>query len=305
MDIVEKYKQLKMSLNEVTRKMVVRDLSIQVNQKIEEIFKGYSNIFKEKAKFLVWIINREKSYQLHFDNHKHFFGLSGKKGYSLTDMLNKLIQNNIIKQVNEAVIGATSNEYSTTDQYKWKKKTGEEKEYYNDTRTLPKFIKRFMVDWYVVKKKELSEYDDDLNFVIELDSESKPDISIDDYQKTIDELKSQLNIQKQINEKLQNKINELENTNSSAESPIEVTQSIIEEPFPMDEELDFSERSTAYDSEIENYISKNNVDANDIYQKIKTKKIDKVPMPIAIKETQYKALWLAIQFKIKCRNKVA
>ncbi len=144
---------------EINKKMVVIDLTSKLNNKIEETFVDFPNKYTEKAKFLVWLINRagNAGYQVHQANHKFFFGLCGG-AMSLQVMLNILTKNEIIRRGHGYTIGVKSSAYVIENQYSYAKKTGSVKTYYRDINKIPTFIKRFMTDNYVVKSSANTEF---------------------------------------------------------------------------------------------------------------------------------------------------
>lgn len=76
-----------------------------------------------------------------------------------------------------------------------------------------------------------------------------------------------------------------------------------EQPDILD--VDYSQRATAYDGEIDKYITTNSLDANHIYHNIKASKIDNLPALPSVKEGQCRGLWLAIQYKLNNIKKTA
>lgn len=201
------------------RNMVVVDITTKINEKIKEVFVGYSNQYIEKVQFLVWLINRaENGYQLHQENHKNFFGLSGNAKYSIQTMIQKLIENKMIVRTSLYEVGATSIEYKIIANYKWVKTEGDVKKYYNDVRELPTFIKKFMVDFYVVKGVKFTDFQKDVQIEI---VEGKKVNEVEE-SSLINELREKLNQQNLLIQSLQKTIEELKNNKpQSAEEKVE------------------------------------------------------------------------------------
>lgn len=208
-----------MNSNVIKRNMVVVDITTKLNEKIKEVFVGYSNQYIEKVQFLVWLINRaDTGYQLHQENHKNFFGLSGNAKYSIQTMIQKLVENKIIVRTSLYEVGATSIEYKVITNLKWVKTEGEVKKYYNDVRELPTFIKKFMVDYYVVKGLKSTDFQKDVQIEIvegkKINEVEEPSL--------VDELREQLNQQNLLIQSLQQTIEELKNNKTqSAEEKVE------------------------------------------------------------------------------------
>lgn len=195
------------------RNMVVVDITTKINEKIKEVFVGYSNQYIEKVQFLVWIINRaENGYQLHQENHKNFFGLSGNAKYSIQTMIQKLVENKIIVRTSLYEVGATSIEYKILTNLKWVKTEGEVKKYYNDVRELPTFIKKFMVDYYVVKGVKFTNFHKDVQIEI---VEGKKANEVEE-SSLINELREQIIQQNLLIQSLQETIEELKNNKSQS-----------------------------------------------------------------------------------------
>ena len=112
---------------------------------------------------------------------------------------------------------------------------------------------------------------------------------------------------------------ELKKQQLANEKPVEESQPavMVEEPKRYDQpcqinvdavwgvDVDYSQRATAYDGEIDKYIATNFLDGNHIYHNIKARKIDNVPTHQSVKESQCRGLWLAIQYKINNIKKTA
>lgn len=208
--------------NVVKRQMVVVDISTKMNEKIKEVFVGYSNRYIEKVQFLIWLINRsDNGYQLHQENHKNFFGLSGNTKYSIQTMIQKLVENKIIVRTSLYEIGANSIEYKIISNYKWNKTEGELKKYYNDEKELPTYIKKFMTDFYVVKGVKFSDYQKDVLIEI-IENNKVSDVNANEHLTVIEDLRKQLEVQNEIISQLQNTIEELKNNKpQSAEEKVE------------------------------------------------------------------------------------
>ncbi|WP_313511600.1 hypothetical protein [Sphingobacterium sp.] len=297
--------------------------------KLEKLFEE-DKIDFNKILFTIYWINKGKynSIKGKYENYQevssrfgNWISLVGKKG---TNFINKLINGGIIKKVSGYVSAKHYTRYTLIEPFNYKGKSakGNEFNYYQLTIDDGAFIRKYIMDGY--------------NVIIPSNNNKKLEENKDkkymELQDLYNELQKGFNQIQQENFELKAKIEELESNTEVAKPTTTRTEiasavrtemptqhqpyndevinnmfqdAIKEFPVEVKQPMDYSQRATAYDSEIDKYIANNIKDVNHIYYNIKAKKIDCVPYPSTTKETICNGLWLAINYKVAENKKVA
>lgn len=124
-------------------------LPTAIKTKIDRLYQDrlspvqYNSTDLNKIYFLVHIINKRKSYPL--NNGKHAWMLSLKCG-EVSEILHRLVSNNIIKIDKEFAIGSNSNTYSMVTPYDYKSSDCFRLNYYEGQIKFPTWVQRWVAD---------------------------------------------------------------------------------------------------------------------------------------------------------------
>lgn len=156
--------------NKTQNDVLVYSYTKKIENKVNEIFAGQTQTFKDKVLFLINLINKNtktetvnfenklKGYQLHNDNHTYFFAFRSSD-MQLKEIKDLLIKNNVIQMVGQYLVGSVSMEYAITKQYQYDYDKGEVKCNYPTIKDIKKtYLKKYVADHYVVKSSEDTEY---------------------------------------------------------------------------------------------------------------------------------------------------
>lgn len=126
----------------------------------ELLFNDISPVYLPKIHFLINQINfntnNNRAYQLNTQNHKWFLGINGK---DLTTIVNRLLDNEIIKRVGFAKKGKVSNAYQMVQSFDVKNMDESISITYPVSKYI--FIQKWLADGYIVKAKKFSAFQKD------------------------------------------------------------------------------------------------------------------------------------------------